>query len=86
MYITNYITKCDRGMKIAMKNVQQAARDGRLSLGQLVRQMGNAHLNSQTISAIEAACIVLGLPMRRPFYKRKWSSGAHTARTSSLPM
>ncbi|KXZ42384.1 hypothetical protein GPECTOR_153g57 [Gonium pectorale] len=65
MYITSYVTKCDRGLRTALAGIRQAARHDGGSLREHIRKLGNTLIHHQAISATEAAMLVLGLKHRR---------------------
>ncbi|KXZ41856.1 hypothetical protein GPECTOR_260g659 [Gonium pectorale] len=65
MYITSYVTKCDRGLRTALAAIRQAARHDGGSLREHIRKLGNTLIHHQAISATEAAMLVLGLKHRR---------------------
>ena len=65
MYIVSYISKAQKGMSQLLQKACHEAREGKSSIKQQVRDIGNKFLNSVEISAQEAVYIVLQLPMRK---------------------
>ena len=65
MYIVSYISKAQKGMSQLLQRACDEARVGSSSIKQQVRDIGNQFLNAVEISAQEAVCIVLQLPMRK---------------------
>ena len=62
-YISEYITKCTKGMSELMENALKEAREGHKDLKQQVRSMGNVFLNATEISAQEAVYLALQMPL-----------------------
>ena len=64
-YITDYITKTQKGMSTLLYNACKEARNGNDSLRKQVRFMGNQFLNATEICAQEAVYLALQLPLTR---------------------
>ena len=64
-YITDYITKTQKGMSTLLYNACKEARNGNDSLRKQVRFMGNQFLNATAICAQEAVYLALQLPLTR---------------------
>jgi len=62
VYITNYISKAQKGMSELLRQACTEAR--KATIKQQVRDIGSKFLNNVEISAQEAVYIVLQLPMR----------------------
>ncbi len=62
-YITNYISKCQKGMSTLLQNAVKEARKGNESLRKQVRFIGNVFLNASEMSAQEAVYLTLQLPL-----------------------
>ena len=65
IYIVSYISKAQKGMSELLRQACAEARKGNSNIKQQVRDIGNKFLNSVEISAQEAVCIVLQLPMKK---------------------
>ena len=64
-YITDYITKTQKGMSTLLYNACKEARNGNDSLRKQVRFMGNQFLNATEICAQEAVYLALQLPLTK---------------------
>ena len=65
VYITDYISKSQKGMSTLLHNACKEARQGNDSLRKQVRFMGNKFLNATEISAQEAVYLTLQLPLTK---------------------
>ena len=65
VYITDYISKCEKGMSTLFHNACKEARQGNDSLKKQVRFMGNKLLNASEICGQEAIYLVLQLPLTK---------------------
>ena len=65
VYITDYISKSQKGMSTLLHNACKEAREGNDSLRKQVRFMGNKFLNATEISAQEAVYLTLQLPLTK---------------------
>jgi len=63
IYITNYISKCAKGMSTLLHNACKEARQGNDDLRKQVRFIGNQFLNATEICAQEAVYLALQLPL-----------------------
>ena len=64
-YILSYMAKGQRGMSRLLEKATEEVKSGNKDISQKVRHIGNKFLNAAEISAQEAACLVLQMPMRR---------------------
>ena len=64
VYITNYISKAQKGTSELLRQACTEARKANSTINQQVRDIGSKFLNNVEISAQEAVYIVLQLPMR----------------------
>ena len=65
VYITDYISKSQKGMSTLLHNACKEARQGNDSLRKQVRFMGNKFLNATETSAQEAVYLTLQLPLTK---------------------
>ena len=65
VYITDYISKSQKGMSTLLHNACKEAREGNDCLRKQVRFMGNKFLNATEISAQEAVYLTLQLPLTK---------------------
>ena len=65
VYITDYISKSQKGMSTLLHNACKEAREGNDCLRKQVRFMGNNFLNATEISAQEAVYLTLQLPLTK---------------------
>ena len=63
VYILSYITKGQRGISRLLETACEEAKSGNKSLVNQVRHIGNKFLNAVEISAQEAVCLVLQMPL-----------------------
>jgi hypothetical protein len=64
MYIASYMLKSQKDLSKAMRKALDEAKRDNTGLLQSVRKVGNAFVNSQEMSAQEAAYLALGLNLR----------------------
>jgi hypothetical protein len=64
-YVASYMMKGQRGMSKAMSAACSEARAGNLGIKEVVRHMGNVFSRASKVSAQEAVCHCLGLPLKR---------------------
>lgn len=64
-YILSYITKGQRGMSRLLEKATEEAKVGNEDIVNRVRHIRNKFRNAVEISAQEAVCLVLQMPLRR---------------------
>ncbi|XP_035700553.1 uncharacterized protein LOC118433080 [Folsomia candida] len=62
-YVVNYISKSDRGVSKILRQVSKEIREGNFSLKERLSLFANAFAKSSEVSAQEAACCLLKIPM-----------------------
>ena len=64
-YIVGYISKSQRGMSIQLDAAAKEARKGNIDLKKQVRHIGNVFSNCVEVSAQEAVCLALQIPLTK---------------------
>src|SRR5665811_1354973 len=62
-YCINYISKADRNMSRLLRDADRDIRAGNQPLRKRLRDLGNEFANNVEISAQEAACMLMRIPM-----------------------